>query len=111
MSGIVGDEVFTGEVARTMDLAEAERLDRLRQQLQAAVRGRLVRVVRSVVYEGEGEAVLRQLARSLPEGEKEIGRAGRVDLVIRVAQGPMQDLGPSIREPDPSAAGPGGGVQ
>ena len=52
--------------------------------------GRHVRVLRAVVIEGTGLAVVRQTAVSLPLGTRRVSH----DLSIHIAQGPIEDLGP-----------------
>lgn len=51
---------------------------------------RRVRVLRALVYEGRGDAVLVQLARSLPEGTRELHRR---EITITVTQDALHDLG------------------
>lgn len=50
-------------------------------ELLAAVKGRQVRTRRTVVFRGEGEAVMRQIARSCP-----VGRTNRARLTTYIVQ-------------------------
>lgn len=43
------------------------------QEKAESLKGQKIRVIRVVTYEGDSEGVLKQLARSLPEGVKECG--------------------------------------
>lgn len=45
------------------------------------LQGKRIRVLRAIEYEGEAEAVFKQLAGSLPPGEKDIGK-----VIIRVVE-------------------------
>lgn len=56
----------------------------------ASYRGRRVRVLRAIVYEGDGETIMDQLVRSLPVGIRE-AHGGKI--TITVVQGEVQDLG------------------
>ena len=53
-----------------------------------ALRGKRIRVLRAVVYEGEAEAVFRQLARSLPPGTRKVKPwDSTLELTITVVEG------------------------
>jgi hypothetical protein len=61
-----------------------------RDALITQLRGRRVRTVRVVVFEGLAEDVALQLAQSLPEGKRQNHYTRNVS--IRVVQGPMKVL-------------------
>lgn len=60
------------------------------------LKGKRIRVVRVVVFEGDSEDVLKQLARSLPEGELRLSVAGEPTrgrvLTVTVAQDEIKVL-------------------
>lgn len=74
------------------DLEVAEDIAENAQYTRDSLAGKRVRVVRAIVYEGEGAAVLKQLAGSLPVGTKEVRKG---TLTITVSQGEIEII------PDP----------
>lgn len=57
-------------------IQRAQQVSREFQEQIDRVKGKQIRVLRAVVYEGEGEAVLRCLASSLPVGTKVVPNRG-----------------------------------
>lgn len=63
--------------------------------MQARLRGRRVRVLRAVVYEGFAEDVQQQLASSLPEGTKGFRLArSSGELTITITQAAIEVMDP-----------------
>jgi len=52
---------------------DTDQIVRETQEAAEALKGQKIRVIRVVTYEGSSDGVLKQLARSLPEGVKECG--------------------------------------
>ena len=79
----------------TPDLvAEAEAVLVADDLIAAAAAGKRVRVVRAVVFEGDADAVRRQILNSSPLGERVLSPRGMAggEIQITVAQGPIQVL-------------------
>lgn len=77
---------------RELTLDELDRMRQIPIQESHPYVGRRIRVVRTLVYEGEGLAVGQQLGTSLPPGGRRV--FGKGALTIDVYQHEIEDLGP-----------------